>query len=358
VTATFGFNVSSSFADARTPFAQDRDLVRNIFADDNTRISDSNNIEYFPAKKGEQVIPEEVAMVEPATPESAQKPKEAVDDVPTQERVAPQTAAELIAKFGDPTKRKPVLAKGDSPEAFQGLQAALELGDEELAFQFARQYIRYMKEIQERGHKISQLMKQANLAEKLSDDDKTENVTVKEVKEYEEYLAMQESGLGPEARAMLANAEKFENLQSTDRIERDKAKKALKALLARGEIPVDPKGAVNVFFFIDINGETALQTAGNIEQLYRRSLQDSGLNVGVLTLDDAVSSEGLREFREKSGVSFPIQAGARLAGPLGVTTAPTSVFSTQTTSKTVIRPGVLSPIFVDELVNVMQSKGI
>ncbi len=104
-------------------------------------------VEFFPRQNiyVPQEDPEEAVAV--AAPASAKEAQEAaLAKLPPRER--------LLAKYGDPAKDAPVLAIESAPKPFQGMMEALQDGDDEMAFQFAKQYVRHLKNLQERTVRV------------------------------------------------------------------------------------------------------------------------------------------------------------------------------------------------------------
>lgn len=75
-----------------------------------------------------------------------------------QKKIDSITPEDLIAKYGDPDKKFPILAQPNAPAPFKGMMAALEIGDQELARRYARQYAEYMKGLSKRTDEVANLV--------------------------------------------------------------------------------------------------------------------------------------------------------------------------------------------------------
>lgn len=69
----------------------------------------------------------------------------------------PKSPQDIVKKFGNPDQEPRVTAEENSPDSYKGLLAALEVGDDALAYKYARQYVRYQRNLQERIKKLTEL---------------------------------------------------------------------------------------------------------------------------------------------------------------------------------------------------------
>lgn len=157
----------------RNAFFQ-KESVRDIFAPQ-PELLDANGFEYFPPQN--QPEPEEDEFVaEPTPPPPAAQP---VAKTPNEEKLEQlakiSTRDDVVAKFGDPAQDTPVLPKNeDAPMPMRGMLAAMQIGDDEMAFQYARQYVRYMKDLQISNTKTLSLVNLAARREGLIEPESKE----------------------------------------------------------------------------------------------------------------------------------------------------------------------------------------
>lgn len=321
-------------------------------------------IEYFPVVRPIEDIGEE----EELTPQ--QKPEE-----PGKKKYLPDAQA-ILEEYGDPSEDPHVLAQPDAPAPFKAVMAALEIGDEKLAYKFARQWARYISNVNERTLMVTGLTGLAMKTEGRLDDG-----TWVDDPQFKQYRHLAEADL-LEKRALQAKAEKTSIVSRLDqkaqellqlaRDEEESAKPAtngftnmtnsqdeekLERQQARakfaGHVPVDPQGQVAVFFFIRLRDNDSLAMAPAIEALYRSVATDAQIAFTAICLDN-VSSGEVRAFHAKTGTTFPITQGDMLAQAFNVRSSPTSVFMTSSTSESVTNQGVKSYFFLDELLKTMR----
>ena len=112
-------------------------------------------VEMFPRVNQEPMLaPEEPEEKSPAlqpdaSDRSAKEEAEALEKLPVRER--------LLKKYDDPAKDAPVLAVENAPRPFKAMMEALQLGQDDLAFQYAKQYVRHLKNLKERSVRVQSL---------------------------------------------------------------------------------------------------------------------------------------------------------------------------------------------------------
>ena len=78
----------------------------------------------------------------------------------------------ILTKYGDPAKDAPVLAIENAPTPFKAMMESLQEGDQTLAFQYAKQYVRHLKNLQDRSTQVMSLVGFAEKREHLTEDTK------------------------------------------------------------------------------------------------------------------------------------------------------------------------------------------
>jgi hypothetical protein len=131
-------------------------------------------------KKSKDQLPPELA---PRVQEEPKKGKEHLANFTPDER-SPRD--QVIARFGDPSKPPVVIPDEKAPSPFKGLHAALEVGDEELAFRYARQHVRYNAKFKDRVNSVVGLTAKALEAEGIADGEGW--TSSGEYSKYEKYL--------------------------------------------------------------------------------------------------------------------------------------------------------------------------
>lgn len=322
-------------------------------------------LEYFPVvRRMEDEMELEEGAKQPTRTEDASKKK----FLPT--------AESIIEEYGNPTGDAHVLAQPDAPAPFKGLMAALEIGNEKLAYQFARQWARYISSVNQRTMMVTGLTGLAMKREghiddgtwaddpqfkqyrHLLDEDLQEQKSIEARKpaasvarlDQKANELLQRARYDLEEEAVPA-ANGFTNLttpQDEERIERQKARGQFS-----GSVPLDPEGKVAIFFFLRLRDNNSLAMAPAIEALYRSVATDARITFTAVSLE-SVSADEVRSFQAKTSTTFPITQGEMLAQAFNVRSSPTSVFVTATTNAAVTNEGVRSFFYLDELLNAMR----
>ncbi|MEZ4754294.1 MAG: hypothetical protein R3A13_08295 [Bdellovibrionota bacterium] len=287
-------------------------------------------------------------------------------------------ADELIAQYGNPADNHPVLAKEDAPKPFQAMMAAMQKGEDKLAYDYAKQYVRYIQDLNRsnmRAVGLSRLamvregvLAESDLATSVSPEDK--KLLDEDIKEQLEQESSKTylSQLDPATKAMLLKAQTAlvnEDISAEDlaedsgdaeqalvdqeRVERFKANLEFKTK----RIPVDPQGKVDILFFFEPQQLASIKITPAIEALYRESEEDENLNLMGFTLGSG-DADKEEQFRDVTNASFPIHKAANAAVALGVKQTPTVVLIAQTTGESLVEVGDRSFFYLDELVKKMQ----
>ncbi|RMG43856.1 MAG: hypothetical protein D6719_02990 [Candidatus Dadabacteria bacterium] len=327
-------------------------------------------IEYFPSKcQPKEFIVEETGQKVSKNREADPK-KELLKALGKPDPDELKTAEDIKEKFGDPNDPTPVYAKTDAPAPFQAMMAAMELGDQKLAFQYAKQYARYMRDFQSRTNEVSRMIEvalmKAGVRQDVSDSPRYDPIrsaieSDKEQKEMEEQHKALMKKLPKDARDMINKAkeevekdyepEKSENEEAFDEnLERRK----LRVELAQ-KLPRDPKGELSIYFFFQPLSKEALKMGPEIEKLYQRSKSDPRLKIMGFTMT-TVTEDKLTQFRNATGSSFPLINNGQLAKSLKLTKSPTTVIMTDNSGQSVFEEGYRKFYYLDEAVNIMQGK--
>ena len=287
---------------------------------------------------------------------------------------------ELISMYGDPSKDAPVLAIDNAPKPFKGLLASLDAGDEDMAFRYARQYVRHLRNLQERSEKVVSYTGLAMEREGLAgaEDWQTSPEFSKDREVLERNIlqdAQKEKGdlsktqnVSPQtilAKQLIARAEAeeaqgkpfaAENMPAApanatnEQTERAK----VRAVLAR-KVPRDASGAAEVYFFFNPTDPKAADMAQEIEKLQAQTKINPKLSVFGFTIRRPLGSE-VASFKKRSKTSFSISNGEDYAKTLGVKNSPTTVVLSPTTGNALVEEGVRPFYYLDEAVKLAQGR--
>ena len=302
--------------------------------------------------------------------------KQEEETSPTQE---PQTAPRdrIAQEFGGPEEEDKILGDEKAPKAFKGMMAALESGDKELAFKYARRYTRYMNKLKDRTLLVTKL---AGLGAEIEGyrprlDHSEESDPSGYLDIYEKQLdetVKNESAilsLNPDAQAMLAMARQEEqasgaaagaqgangSIAPTQPLG-EAAERALVYKNHRRPLPVDPQGRVNLIFFLSSADIGPHSMIGDIQRLNDRYEKDDKVVIKGVSLVPEVDQITSTMERYGLKITFPIEEHRELATELGITHTPAVVVMAQTTGDYVLEKGHRTIWYLEELISAIRGK--
>ena len=160
----FAFSVHAEAGDRASVFAKGTQMTPFAPALGYTAKSDA---EYFPRTNVSDPKSDFVAEESPKTLAQVSQSDELLNKLPPKDR--------LLAKYGDPAKNTPVLAIENAPAPFKAMMESLQEGQDELAFQYAKQYVRYLGNVQERTTRVQSLVGFAQKKENMIEDGELSN---------------------------------------------------------------------------------------------------------------------------------------------------------------------------------------
>lgn len=254
---------------------------------------------------------------------------------------------DIVAEFGDPDKALPMLAVENAPKPFKAMLRALEAGHDDLAFQYARQYVRYIGHVQSQNARLMSMTGKALEREGMAESEGWRGgpnfVEDQEMLERD----LERSGIGPQSAGLDARTrELFEEAKAAEKradarnapggensivpaMADDAAVQAEinnegSPVARRAGSPQPPQSArpmIDIFFFFAPNDQGALEMAPEIESLHRAGL---GANVVGFTLGRYNAGEAQR-FKSMTRTTFLIRDGSKLAASMKLTDSPTVV---------------------------------
>lgn len=287
----------------------------------------------------------------------------------------PQDHRSQIAKeFGAPEEEDQILGDEKAPKAFRGMMHALEAGDKELAFKYARRYTRYLNKLNDRTQLVARISGLGAEVEgyrpRLDHSEESDPSGFNEIakKQLEEIVKNESSVISgnPAAQELLARARQEElsenpNVASegsgflaTSRPLGESAERALLYKNHQRPIPVDPRGRVNIFFFISTGDLGPQSMIGDIQRLKDRFEKDKRVEFKGISLVPSV--ERIIGTMERIGVrvTFPIEHDPKLATALGITHTPALVVMAPSTGDYVLEKGHRTVWYIDELIKAVQ----
>lgn len=281
---------------------------------------------------------------------------------------------DVLKKFGNPNEEPEVLATKDAPKPFQGMMAALHLGDEKLAKDYARQYAKYMRTTKERALRTANLAGLAMATDGSIDEtsqfwntatEEEKNLFKDDIEALKQADALSKGELSDKAKELIKLAIEEEDVEPKNYPVQVAEKKgylgtkeeqiAFAREQHRKAALRDQKGEIDVFLFVNTKQDESLFAAGYMERVFQSIKSDKRVRFAALSL--GLDSESDRElFRIRGSIEYPIIAGNDIAKDLKVTRAPTIAFVSKNSGKVVLEVGRRGEHYLLERIRLMQGR--
>lgn len=261
----------------------------------------------------------------------------------------------VLIQYGDPSKPAPVKAVENAPTPFKGMMAALDADNEELAFAYARQWVRYIRDVQDTTRKVVSVSEVAMEREGMSAPSALDDNPYKYLLSNEEGEAAKLIDGGPKptqlsdkAKDVLAKAQVAENRANL-------AGTAAEAESKVPEYPSDPKGEVDVYVFIDTKDQGARRTVAITKRAVERRAAGTDLVRLRYFLLNKPSALEIASLRDISG-GLPFVDGAALARQFAIK-EPTTLLVTRNSGQMVEQKAIKGERSLDEILRQMMARG-
>lgn len=303
---------------------------------------------------------------------------------------------QILKDFGEPKLETPILAVDkDAPKPMQAMFAALEAGNDKLAFEYARQFARYMRNLRERSQRIAEL---TDIGQQLegekplrpipegADYDSTKYLWEDALKREEKYRSVAKN-LGPEVRELLERAESEEDQRvaearqegvdgvvppsakldagedsdaatgdnsltdsnSTPRVLDEESQRALIRQEFADKIPINPAGRLTVYFFVRSTETASFRMMGDFISVVEEFKDNPKIVFKALLANRGGDDDFLAVTRGLKG-KVGIASGAEMARRLGIRRTPSVFFYIPGEEQTQIEEGIISKVRLSELV--------
>ncbi|MFM1847338.1 MAG: hypothetical protein RL417_812 [Pseudomonadota bacterium] len=262
------------------------------------------------------------------------------------------SADDITTEFGDPEEKLPMLAVESAPKPFKAMLRALEAGHDDLAFQYARQYVRYIGHVQSQNARLMSMTGKALEREGMAEPGQWKGgpdfVEDQEILERD----LERSGIGPKSAGLDDRTrEIFEEAKAAEKRADERSKPggensivpvmnddaAAQALINNESGAASVQQPVDVLFFFSPRDAQSLEMAPEIESLHR-----SGRPVNVVGfVTDGFNLGEAQRFKSMTRTTFLIRDGAKLAQSMKLTGTPTVVVTDPRTGKTVSHGGIV-----------------
>ncbi len=265
----------------------------------------------------------------------------------------PLTREQIVAKYGSPDQSTPIRAQKDSPTEMQGLFAALNSGDKELAWQYSLALARRNTEMQSLVSKATDYQMLAfeslGMREQQDIDAERDQINPNRLELQQLMAKTREAELKKKI-----DIEQTLKGQEGAQVEAGLAKLQAEAALA-AEVPVDPEGKVKVLVFFNEQDAALKEVVKSLEPLKETLKADPKVSVIGLTRG-SYALPGLKKIGATSSFPFPLLNGEALAQELRIQSYPTVVFLAVTSKQTYRLEGLQKAEEIERVVKLMQGQ--
>lgn len=226
------------------------------------------------------------------------------------------TTEQLESYYGNPDEDAPLTPEEKAPVPFKAMMSAMNAGNDELAYKYARQYVRYMRNVSDRVKRVVDFQEVAVEREGIRPGNLQNNPYVNLLeKDFQDEKTQKELsvvGIDPRAQSLIKKAQLDESTESKS-----------------SNIPVDPKGEVDVLFFFSASQMESKERAGDIENISSSFVNNPKIHFLGLSMDSSMTDSDLLRFADSNGLSIPVQQGQQFASRLGIQESPAVLLVTR-----------------------------
>jgi len=336
--------------------------AHDFFNDQNPREIFSNQVS-DPLDSGIYLL-REISIAEPIT-----SPDELSESAPERpEASVPTSREEIIKSFGSPEELEPIKAIDDAPRPFKGMMAAIQIGDERLAWEYARKYTRYVKDVQDATGKAVGLQAKAMEIEGVVDG---EGWTGSErFKKYDKYLNQdlaiedrakiegEDQGsllvhLPAQLQSEITHREHFKESESQDLLKNEEALRVqTRAILSR-RIPGNRAAKLEILFFLTPGQSDSLLMGREMESIHKLATEHDQINFVAVSNTDLIPSK-IKRFKYSAKATYPVMPYLAFSEVVELPrSTPALVFISSANREVIVEQGLRKAFYVKELINIM-----
>lgn len=264
----------------------------------------------------------------------------------------------VLAEYGDPNEDAPITVVDTAPKPFKAMQAAIKAGDNELAYKYAKQWVRHVNNVNQNTKNVMNFTQLAMESEGMLPPGATSDMPNRSLLEKD--LAQQEAAAArrdPKAAALLQKARREASSDGGPSAQSDWQDRQIATKeFASKRLRPQKDAMMDIYFFFDARDQKSLQMLPEIERLFQRLADGSLAQIAGFTVSP-VESSSLEKFKAANSLSLPVVDGSQLVGELGVRSAPTVVFVSRDQGEVVLREqGFKSFAYLDETLKLLQGR--
>ncbi len=293
----------------------------------------SKDLKVVDVSEKEQEKPDQAEAAEAAetTENEASKPEQTAEAEAEADSSTPSNK-DIVFVGDDPTEHilppdqdVPLRFNKEAPSSFVAMARAHVDGDHETARAYARQFVRYQKNMLFEVRELTKLIGAALVEEGVIDEEEWDGV--------EQYLNWEFANSREESGAVLKATHED----------------ALKRITA------DPNGKAEIYYFFTINSSWARTMAPDVERLWQVAKRDPNIKMVALSMGP-LPTKWVESYRNYTGLTIPIFEGAEVAKAFDVAFTPALVVVSPTTKTAYRKTGQQTFQRMYEFVRTVQGK--
>jgi len=291
----------------------------------------------------------------------------------------------LKKEFGDPSEPTVVKGVDSSPKPYRAMLTAIDMGRDDLALEYANQWMGYMKSLERVTKKAVAMAGVAKLdptsgkdqasVEAISNIDPTalnnfmekrkgsidqsQNASTIEISDStrNSISALFGDSDSAEGKALepaeQADSDPYAKLVDTN-IDSESRKQLIRTTLVN-ELPLDPSANVKVLLFMKPSERASIELSQAVVQAI--SSPTLAVTLGVVPLSiDGLNPYVAKSFYDQTGMPALLREGLALSKSLNLTQFPALLFVTENSQKAFLKVGKADAVFIEEVANMIGGK--
>jgi hypothetical protein len=269
-------------------------------------------------------------------------------------------AEKILKQYGDPNADAPVTAVDTAPGPFKAMMAALQANDDDLAYRYAKQWVRHVQNVNDRTQKVVNFTQMAMESEGLADPGSSGKSPYRYLLNRDlknGSLIANNEYLGSVDQRALSLISRAQAGTLNSGVTEEDVRAQSKMIVDQRNLPTDPNGQVDVYFFLSINDKDrdSISMLGEIDRFFKENGDNKEANMAGFTLEPA-TDEQIRHFKQRYRIDFPIVDGHQMAKEFQIPTSPATVFVPRSTQEPFLEPGLRNFFYLDEVLRKVQGR--
>ena len=284
----------------------------------------------------------------------------------SKEKIIPHTKEEILKAYGDPNKDVPIMPTEDQHSSLKGFYAAVAAKDDDLAYQYRKQYERYKKEVLDKADYFAKTSDAARIGAgivpalpglELSADDPFSAQLLRDLEKQKRDGLTKKVAVDDGTRTILEGdikddpkaAEGTSNAISSSAFSYQETPEEVRALLSQ-KVPVDSGGRGKFFIFVGQGNPDEFPIIKELSEMQKTRMKNLEL---VCVTAQKVKQETLVSIAHQVGSLCQVRDGSELARRFGISHTPALVAYAPTSREAFVDQTPKRGVYLQEMVKIM-----